>query len=195
MKGNTNYLILFVLTIILSFFIPNYFLTYYQGLSYIIPTILATGFFAAYLSSNPFVMQHLEKIDVDGKKNENRYYGVTIAAFFAFFFLSMLNQENGKIGYFEKNGITVDAVVLSGEKSTSKSGRRGSSTTSTLQVSFIDKQGMEHQATTEIQNENFEKYSVGQPIKLKYLPDDISFIMIMEETMVNTMSKALDSQK
>jgi hypothetical protein len=179
MQGNKTYLIVFVVFALLTFVLPNYVLTFFPWPCAVFCTLLATGFLAAYLYSEPSIMQHLEKIDENGKKDDKYHSYVTIAAFFIFVGINGFNITRGEKNYFKSNGIEADAIVLSGEQKTS-SGRRSSSKKTTLQVSYTDKSNIQHEATTEIDDDDFDKYSIGQPIKVRYLPTDFSYIMVVE---------------
>lgn len=179
MQGNKTYFILMIVFALLTFVLPNYVLTFFPWPCAVFCTILATGFFAAYLYSEPSIMQHLEKTDEKGKKDDKYHSYAVIAAFAVFVVINGLNLKRGEKNYFKTNGIEADAMVLSGEQKTS-SGRRSSSKKSTLHVSYTDKSNKQHEAFTEIDNDDFDKYSIGQPIKVRYLPTDFSYIMVVE---------------
>lgn len=179
MQGNRTYFILFVVFALLTFVLPNYVLTFFPWPCAVFPVLLATGFLAAYMYSEPSIMQYLEKTDVNGKKDDKYHTYVTIAAFFVFIVINGFNLDRGEREYFKSNGVEVDAIVLGGEQKTSR-GRRSSSTETKLQISYTDKANKQHEATAEIDGKDFDKYSVGQPIKVRYLPTDFSYIMVVE---------------
>jgi hypothetical protein len=92
-------------------------------------------------------------------------------------------MKSGEKDYFDKNGTLTDATISDGEQSTTtKVGLRGvrSNTKSTIVLVFKDKSGVQHEISKEVDGVKFDKYSLGEPIKIKYLADDPEMVFIVD---------------
>jgi hypothetical protein len=131
--------------------------------------------FGGLVSNTEEFMDRLVSVDEKGNKNEKQFNYLLIAMFFVFLTIYAMNSNNGTAAEFKANGVLTTATIEDGEQT--RSGRR-SSKKSTLKVLFQDNAGQEQHAEIDIKNEDFDKYSLGQTLKIKYLPNDPSLIEI-----------------
>jgi hypothetical protein len=180
MKKNYIYLIVLVLIIAVTLFIlPKSMMAYNPRLSIVIPIIISMLAFGGFITSTPEIKQHLVSIDDTGKENDNKYIYLMIGFIFIFGFIYYSNQQKSETIEFKNNGILTQAIVLDGEQKT-KIKKSGVSNEAKLHIAFKEKSGEERKQTLEIDDKDFEKYSIGQSIQIKYLPNDPSLIKLEE---------------
>jgi hypothetical protein len=183
MKGKANYLIFAVLTFFIPAILPNYFFAYYPFGSIMLPCIASICFLGGYLSSKPSIMKYLEKTEPNGKVNDTRFYALIFLGMFVLAGFHFSKMKTGEKDYFDKNGTLTNATISDGEQSTTtKVGLRGvrSNTKSTIVLVYKDKSGVQHEVSKEVDGVKFDKYSLGEPIKIRYLAEDPDMIFIVD---------------
>ena len=176
MKKNHIYLIgLIVIVALPCFILPDSLIVRYSIPVFGISIVLAMFMLIKFIFETPSIVSKIVTVNKNGEKDYKRTAYVIVASVFIFVAIFGANDDKVNAREFKNHGIETIATIQDGFQKIKLKGGSDEK----LKVSFKDQSGEEIVAWTKLKSGvYFDSYSVGQEIKIKYLPYEPTLVIM-----------------